>query len=229
MNYKGFYKDETGTTEIIIYNDFKCLSVEIDGVKFQGREFSDLIIIDKEKYSSDQRKRFTFYPTAVYGTEIIEESLCNCSFHLTIPQVLIDLKVQEEFLTELTVDYFLGKERPKPQRGIDREEMIIFTEIENKKMEGRGGYIEDAFDALREQFGDRYKFKNCYGCLYSDYSVYGNSAFGSMLCYVNQKEEYLKVKSKDDYLKLTNDFAIVQEIYCCDKFEIRKASTGYRG
>jgi hypothetical protein len=96
-------------------------------------------------------------------------------------------------------------------------------------MQGKSGHIEGAFDVLREQLGDRYKFKNCYGCLYGDYSVYGSGAFGSMLCYVNQKNEYKKVKTKDEYMNLTNDFAIVQEIYCCDKFETRKAGTGYRG
>ena len=48
------------------------------------------------------------------------------------------------------------------------------------------------------------KFKNCYGCMYGDYSVYGQSGFGSMLCYVNQKDEYIKVRTKEDYLSKLN-------------------------
>lgn len=74
------------------------------------------------------------------------------------------------------------------------------------------------------------KFKNCYGCMYGDYSVYGQSGFGSMLCYVNQKDEYIKVRTKEDYLsKLNTNYKKLQEIFYCPKFELREKGIGYRG
>lgn len=66
--------------------------------------------------------------------------------------------------------------------------------------------------------------------MYGDYSVYGQSGFGSMLCYVNQKDEYIKVRTKEDYLsKLNTNYKKVQEIFYCPKFELRKKGIGYRG
>ena len=65
--------------------------------------------------------------------------------------------------------------------------------------------------------------------MYGDYSVYGQSSFGSMLCFKNQKEEYSKVRTKAEYLKLGAPERYVQEVYCCDHYEIRKKSVGYRG
>jgi hypothetical protein len=66
--------------------------------------------------------------------------------------------------------------------------------------------------------------------MFGDYSVYGQSGFASMRCYVNQRNEYLNVKSKQDYMtQLSDDYRIVQEIDRCDKFEIRKSGSGYRG
>ena len=60
----------------------------------------------------------------------------------------------------------------------------------------------DGVKFIGSEFSD--KFKNCYGCMYGDYSVYGQSGFGSMLCYVNQKDEYIKVRTKEDYLSKLN-------------------------
>jgi hypothetical protein len=66
--------------------------------------------------------------------------------------------------------------------------------------------------------------------MYGDYSVYGQSGFGSMLCYVNPKDEYIKVRTKEDYLsKLNTNYKKVQEIFYCPKFELRKKGIGYRG
>ncbi len=51
-----------------------------------------------------------------------------------------------------------------------------------------------------------------------------------MLCFAAQKEKYKKVNNKQEYMDLETDEAItVQEIYCCDQYEVRKAGAGYRG
>lgn len=41
-----------------------------------------------------------------------------------------------------------------------------------------------------------------------------------MLCYA--KEKYKQVSNKQEYMELTNDHKQVQEIFCCDEYEIRK-------
>ena len=93
-----------------------------------------------------------------------------------------------------------------------------------------GDFFESLFEGIQNQFNGRYILKNCFGCLYSDYSVYGQGALGSMICFVRQKDEYVKVKNKSEYEgNLTGDYDIVQEIFRCDKFQARRKGTGYRG
>ncbi|MVT11307.1 DUF6304 family protein [Chitinophaga tropicalis] len=229
VKYKGTYTDSLGPAEVTIENDFKTLHVDIDGVRFSGSEFSDLAIVDKANHPQKQLERFSFYPIPVYNTDTIQETLCNCSFEFSINQVLIDRRKNTDIDARLSVNYSLGKARPQPQSGIESEKVQLTLFINEWQFSGEGDFFEVAFDQIKAQLTDRYSFKNCYGCLYGDYSYIGQSSFGTMQCYVNQKEAYLKVNSKDDYMDLPADYRQVQEIYCCDKFEIRKPGTGYRG
>lgn len=228
--YYGTYTDDFGTASIIIENDFNNISTEIDGVKFSGSEFSVMAIIDKSNYPKQRLERFTFSSFPIFNTNTNAECLCNCSFEITIMVTLIDKINQTESAHTLTIDYKLGKERPKPRGGIEFEEVKLSLLINGNIYEGTNGFFEYAFDQIRKQIQDKYQFKNCYGCMYGDYSVYGQSSFGTMLCFVLQKEKYKEVANKDDYMKLrTDEINIVQEIYCCDEYEIRKNGTGYRG
>lgn len=69
--------------------------------------------------------------------------------------------------------------------------------------------------------------RNCYNCLYSDYSPSGKSGFGDMECHRREKAAYLLVKTKQDYFRLRN-VERVQETYLCPEWEKRVAGTGYR-
>lgn len=229
LKYKGFYKDSFGAQEIVLENDLNMLAMEIDGVKFRGSEFSDMSIVNKSQYSDTQLKRFTFHSLCVYQTNIIEESLCNCSFEIVVPQAIIDKLNHAEFYANLTIEYSLGNVRPEPGAGIEYEKVKLTLTIDGKLYTGTGDYIEVAFDQIRDQIKDKFLLKNCYGCMYGDYSVYGQSSFGSMLCFLSQKESYGKVTNKSEYLQLDEADRQVQEIYCCDQFEIRKYGAGYRG
>jgi hypothetical protein len=227
--YQAIYQDDYGVVNIIIENDFNVLKTEIDGVKFEGREFSDFVLQNREKYTEAQIKRFSFLSVQVIDSEVFEEILCNCSFQITIPQTILNIEKNTAQIIALNLQYALGKPRPLPKGGLEFENMQINFELNQIKYEASGDYFESVFDQLKHQLGEKYRFKNCYGCMYGDYSVYGQSAFGSMQCFVNQAEAYKKVKSKADYLTLGNDFAFVQEIYCCNQFEIREKGAGYRG
>lgn len=229
QKYKGFYKDNSGTLEIDVENDFNRLSMVIDGVEFRGSEFSDMSIINKPKYSDEQLKRFTFYSIRVYQTNIIEELLCNCSFEIVVPQVIIDKLNHAEFYTNLTIEYSLGNVRSQPGMGIEHEKVTLTLAPDGKQYSVTSDYMEGAFDQIRDQIKDKFQLKNCYGCMYGDYSVYGQSSFGSMLCFLSQKDRYSKVTNKDEYMELNDADRHVQEIYCCDNYEIRKVGAGYRG
>ncbi|GEM_PF-859125 len=228
--YHGTYKDNFGKTAIIVENDFKTLFTEIDGVKFSGSELTDLIVCDKTEYTSEQLKRFTFFETPIYNTDIVEKNLCNCVFEISIPQLIIDKTDYSEFYSDLKVEYSLGNARPKPKGGLEFEEIKLSITIDGKTYTGTSDLIESAFDQIRDQFEDKYQFKNCYGCMFGDYSVFGQSGFGTMLCFVSQKEKYIKVTNKSEYMELpTEKICCVQEIYSCDHYEIRTKGAGYRG
>lgn len=230
IKYKGTYTDDFDTTAIIVENDFENLYTEIDGVKFSGSEFTDFFIVDKAKYTKQQLKRFTFLDTLIYNSDIVKESLCNCVFKIIIPQLMIDKTICSEFYSDLTIEYLLGDLRPKPRGGLEDEKVKLSLKIEEKIYVGTSDLIEGALDQIRSQFEDKYQFKNCYGCMFGDYSVYGQSGFGTMLCFISQKDNYKAVTNKSEYMELrTDEVTNVQEIYCCDNYEIRKKGAGYRG
>ena len=228
ITYNGFYKDSQGTCAIRVENDFREITIQIDGVVFTGSEFDDLTVDDKAKYSAEQLARFTFLRTPIYQTDRFVETLCNCTIEVVIPQVIIDKLNTREFSSDLTVTTLLGSPRLEQGRGIDHESVTLSLTIAGATYTGTSSDFEGAFNGIDKQIKDHSHFKNCYGCLYSDYSVYGQSTFGSMLCFRNQKEAYSKVTAKAEYLKLDPPAGYVQETYCCDEFEIRKGNVGYR-
>jgi hypothetical protein len=228
VKYHGTYKDNFGKTAIIIENNFKTLFTEIDGVEFSGSEFTSLIVSDKVKYTDDQLKRFTFFEIPVYNTDIVEQTLCNCIFEVFISQLIIDKTNFSEFYSDLKIEYSIGNAIPRG--GLEFEKITLSITIDGKNYTGTGDLIESAFDQIRNQFDDKYQFKNCYGCMFGDYSVFGQSSFGTMLCFVSQKDKYKKVTNKSEYMELpTEKIFCVQETYGCDKYEVRSKGAGYRG
>ena len=229
IKYYGTYADDFGTTDICIINDFKNLFLEINGVQFKGREFSDLAIINKHIYSDRQLERFTLIKTAIYNTDLIEETLCSCIFKVIVPQLIIDKEKCCELYSDLEIEYSLGDIRPMPTGGLEFEKVKISLVLDEKIYTGVSDFIEIAFDQIRNQFQGKYHFKNCYGCMFGDYSVFGQSSFGAMLCFVNQKDKYKEIATKSEYMKLAPADKQVQEIYLCNRYKIRKNGIGYRG
>jgi hypothetical protein len=228
--YKGIYRDNLGTREIVITNDYQTLTTEIDGVIFSGSDFDELSVDDKSKYTDAQLTRFTFLKTPIYESKNLLETLCDCLFETVIPQVIIDKVNNIQFDAELKIEIILGHPRSeRPGHGIEFEYVTLSLEIAGKIYTGRSDLFESALDGIRNQIEDRYHLKNCYGCMYGDYSVYGQACFGSMHCFRNQKAEYRKVTNKEEYMELGSPDMFVQEIYCCDQFEIRSRGAGYRG
>lgn len=228
--YKGLYRDNQGIQEIVITNDSYTLTTEIDGVVFSGADFDDLSIDNESNYTDKQLARFTFLKTPIYESDRLLETLCDCLFEITVPQVIIDKFDNVQFDSDLKIEIILGHARSeRPGQGIEFEYVTLSLSIAGKVYTGRSEHFEGSFDSIRDQVGDRYHLKNCYGCMYGDYSVYGQGCFGSVHCFRNQKVEYSKVTNKEEYMELAPPYRFVQEIYCCDEYEIRSRGAGYRG
>lgn len=88
--------------------------------------------------------------------------------------------------------------------------------------------FECLLDDLARRLPPSVYLKNCYNCLYSDYSPFGKSGFGDMQCHRNEKAAYLAVKTKRDYFEMRNAIR-VQETFLCPEWEKRIKGTGYCG
>ena len=81
------------------------------------------------------------------------------------------------------------------------------------------GPLECAIIQLNIQLPPTIKYKGCYNCKSSDYSVYGLQFWGSMLCFKNIKDAYSRVNSKDEYMDLMDNFnELVPESYYFSTF-----------
>ncbi len=205
--------------DIIIYNDSDKLSFEIENFEFTGFSFDDFELKNFKKYSEEDLTLFTLNPSS--------HELCDCRFEIAIPIDLIQKNTEKMEQAGLKMTLVLGKSNQRG--GIDKVDLSLSLELDNQIFRGNGGYFEDAFNQMLTEIAGKYRMRNCFGCQFSDYSVYGQGLFGSMLCFRNQKENYSAVKSKEEYMQLERHKEVVQEIYSCSEFEQRGKNVGYRG
>lgn len=212
MKIPTTYVDKTGTVETYITNDGDRLVLDIDGTRFTGSAFDDFEIEDRTTVPS----RFSLNSF---------HSLVDCQLITKIPIIL--LFNGKDFPATLHVSLEFYRSAPTAY-GVNSTFSISVdgnTYTSTKIQDFESGLL-----AMQRQFPAAYTFKNCFGCAFSDYSVYGQGYFGSMLCFRNIKKEYLAVSSKDTYMDvMDNCDQIVQETYWCDQFEVRRTGTGYRG
>ncbi|WP_300675495.1 DUF6304 family protein [Soonwooa sp.] len=212
--YKGTFTNKTGTYPIEILNDFKNFHFQVKDFKFTGFDLDAFELENVESFTDEDLSNFDIVKRQDYF------ELTNYQLDLKIPQRLIDMDSKEEIEVDLDFHFELSEKH---------EEARIVFKINDNYFEAKNGFMELIFDNLQKQFDGKYRFKNCYGCLYGDYSVYGQGFMGPVLCFKNQKEAYLKVQNKDEYMDLGPQESTQQEIFCCDEYEIRDKSVGYRG
>ncbi len=143
----------------------------------------------------------------------------------------IDIQYGEQVVSGiLQADLKLGK--PRPPRGIDEEILLLTLQYndQNFKSSGTVGFFEDEMLDIQKQLPNDTYMLCCFSCAFSDYHPVGNGLFGSMMCFRDNKEAYLSVKSKSDFLEIDRTMSgLVQETYICNEFEKRIPGTGYRG
>ncbi|WP_075342065.1 DUF6304 family protein [Tenacibaculum agarivorans] len=223
--YKGVYRDKKGSHQIKIYNDYEFLSFQLGQFKFEGTSIDDFELLDYDKYSSEELERFSF--NKIRCGDGFSYEICDYDLTLIIPIQLIEGITSEVKTLDLKIFSKCGK--ALRSGAIDKYELCLEITINKIKYTGQGDLFEIAANDLIKNLKGKYRFNNCFGCSFSDYSVYGQNTFGTMLCFKNQKKKYLKVKTKAQYMNLNREDRLVQETFLCEEFEIRKNNLGYRG
>ena len=222
MKYKGTYQDKFGTEETTVFNDFKEISFKLGDFNFVSNHFDDFKLHGYENFAPEQLSRFTFSPIDIYQSDEKSYELKDFILSFTVPVTILNLSTKHTSNSNLFIR-------------LDNNRVDRFTEIflevvyDGKKFSASSELFEIAADHINKQINGEFVIKNCFWCLYSDYSVSGQSLAGSMLCFLKYEKEYLNVKTKDEYMDLPNDIPVVQEIYYCNSYEPRKSGTGYRG
>ena len=223
MEYSGTYTDKFGTERIVVKNDFKNISFKIGDYKFVSHGFDDFELENYKNYTSEELERFTFRPLDIYNSTNKFYELRDFDICFVVPVVAFRPKNNNSFDATLEIKMIVRS----TTSGDSRINLKLNTG--QKEYSAESGVFEIAANQINKEINGDFILKNCFWCLYSDYSVYGQGSVGSMICYVKHKDQYLKVKTKDEYMDLPTDNPFVQEIYYYDSFEPRRPEIGYRG
>jgi hypothetical protein len=139
----------------------------------------------------------------------------------------------ETLTGELHMHFELGDPRPDPKRGLDREVLQLTLTVAGQSFTSgktESGWFEDELVGIQAALPAGMYMKCCFTCAFSDYHPVGNSLFGDLACFRDNKEAYRQVWSKYQLFEIWDtrtDF--VQETLLCPEFERREPGAGYRG
>jgi hypothetical protein len=204
------YKDEYGSVETEIINDYQTLTVIIEGTKFVSKYFNDFSPVDIENI----QPRFRLNDL---------NELTNCSLLCKIPTTAT--RQQIDISATLIVEIHLDASKKEYNTYCD-----FSLVLEDKLIEiGQTKHFETAFKILKDKLPCDTYLKCCYNCLYADYSFFGSAIFGTMFCFKSIKEKYLAIRTKDEYMSIFDLYdRQVHEIYLSESFDLRINGTGYR-
>ena len=205
------YMDQLKTIHGELINDGHSMTLILEGNRFQSGFLDDFRPEDPASLPTGRFK--------LNQWEILDD--CTLSFALPLQLIKHGTEVSTGIQITLKLD--------APNDKVDRTAVSVDLLLTNKRI-GTFNCFEGVMEGVIKALPDGYKIKCCYGCAYSDYNVAGDQFFGSMACFRNLKGEYLKVRSKDDYMAIMDRREMfVQETHVCSEFETRPPDTGYRG
>lgn len=249
--WKAHYKDKFHDVDTDIINTEtdhnEPLSLVIDGIEFSGVSIGDLELKDANKYD-EIKDKFCILRSGGYSVYGIDVSYCyelqRYSLDVDIP-VTIVRRCDDSETEGIIHIYFEYKEQDKSKH---RAKMYCGNELVyhddavvhefSLHVDGKCFHssrltldFESALTDICRQTAKEYRIKCCFTCQYSDYSPYGNDYFGSMLCYCDNKEDYLKVNNKGEFIEHLSDtpYKMRQETYLCGEYSVRDKCPGYRG
>jgi hypothetical protein len=216
VHFAAFYQDKFGVETTVIQNDGKNLRMVIRGIEFNGFMFDDF-----EPNVTDETLLASFL--------LNRGTLCSCRISCDIPVAVVVLETIIECVLNAQIE--LGD--PKSNGGIDREQIRLTLQLDDQVFQSsgaKGGWFDDELQEIQTVLPDGVYIKSCYTCAFSDYNPAGYGAFGCMACFRNNKQEYLNIRGKTEFLiffsKKTEN---VQETWLCSEYEKRIPGTGYRG
>lgn len=216
MDFVGTYADAHASEAITISNDGETLRTTIRGVEFVSSDFDGFSTVDSTL--TECLRSFT----------LNHGELCACVFNLEIPMPIVTKESDLQGMLYVTLE--LGS--PTENGGISHERLRLELSYANERVVSSSvsGLFEDELLDIQRRLPEGVFIKACINCLYSDYSPYGHGLFGYMMCFRNIKDEYLRVKSKEDFWAVHGrEERLVQETYLCPDFARRLPGTGYRG
>ncbi|QDU78801.1 hypothetical protein Pla110_05050 [Polystyrenella longa] len=213
--YPATYTDERGVENTVIENDGETLRVTIRGVTFMGPDFDRLA--PSEESTPEQLGYFSLGP----------DSLCACRIIFMMPISIYNCGDNSEGSLKIEVRI----DDPNSNDALEYYQTRIRLDCDQGEFtsSGKGRDFESELLEIQSLLPAGFYMRLCINCLFSDYSPFGKSQFGDLMCYRNKKADYLKVKNKVDYFSL--GFVCdrkVQETYLCPEFERRVPGTGYR-
>jgi hypothetical protein len=203
------YTDKQGTIHTTMINTFRDISIVLDGTVFMSRYLEDFEPVNPDTVPS----RFT-----LDEFNCLTDCKITCKFPLTV------WKDNSPLQGWLHTDIHLPL---KPAITF----FYCSFELEGVMIEiGKRQEFEGIFDTLKTLLPPDLSVRCCYTCQYADYFVAGSQVFGDMICFKKQKQAYLQVKNKEQYMDLLHLVDTqVQEVYLCEEFESRGEDIGYRG
>ncbi|WP_027002480.1 DUF6304 family protein [Hugenholtzia roseola] len=216
--FKVIYRDSVGEiyTDLHLYEGQFTLVLE--GFTFVGDMLDDFGLTSKSYLPAlgDLPKRFSLCEQGF---------LTNYEMAFVLPLEVTNLDMSERVVASLQIVIILQKNPAK--------QMLNLTlTLPNAKVlyEGKGDFFETALQQIQEKLADAYRLKCCFGCAFSDYSVYGQGFWGTLFCYEPIREQYERVKSKEDFMEIMEKHGgKVGETHLCSKFQPRSKGAGYRG
>jgi hypothetical protein len=177
--FEAIYEDKEGQIKTSLLLKNKKFILKFDNFEFISDmldDFSPNIPIE------NLPKRF-----------MIDQYQCLNEYKLqfSVPLKIIKLqKIQEEI--ESTLQIRINQKSNPPQQTL---QLILDIDQEKKQYKGDGDFFEFALQQIQAQMHENYHLKCCFACAFSDYSVYGQGFWGTMLCYKNNKIKNLTMKA----------------------------------
>lgn len=243
--WKAHFKDGEHDADVIIENNFSednilhSLRMVVNDTAFTGMEFADFELANDEGFLKGEGFNiFTWGKKPNY-----HRLLQRYSLSLEIPTQVINIKSGTDENAILRISYSLEEDTKKTSSCRTMlDDVRVYPDIirchefslsiNQEKYECESPSPEFEFSLLQicKKIKDKYLLKCCFGCLYSDYSPYGNGYFATMLCFESRGAKYEKVTTKNALWDIYDDNVQVQETHHCERFRPRiNTSGGYRG
>ena len=250
--WKAHYRDESHDEDILIANEeadkYDNLTFTIDGVTFRGGDISSFELKEPSQVE-DAMARFWLIKwggtmSMFNHTTPYVYALQRYALNIQIPIRVVRTADGSGVEGVLHVGYrYVPHDMEKAQSRFYCDDKRVWPddlEVTDFRLcvdgEEFDAFSEDLWfeDNLKEliwQMAPEYRLKCCFTCQWSDYSPYGSDDFGTMLCYRANKEEYLRVNTKNDYFEHLEELPNEQrqETYACPDFAVRDQCEGYRG